>query len=217
MLIHRVACNFLFAHLSNFIFTLFGLPSLCEIEARSARYREIKTAMAAALDVVGNYASLLLTVEDFVPDLEIKSTAVLAEALLASDQISVGSRSSTVAVRPAFLAQVLQKVQNEDDSLELVVSPLFDAALERLRPIPPKIDANTMASMKALITVLAHKATAASFVSRGDFLVSNEPPPPPVAHFFAQFQPPSGRTGRSLETNTALGLVRSFVVSKCEQ
>ena len=204
-----------------------------------------------ALDVVGNYASLLLTVPDFVPGLSKSSTEVLAEALVNTRQPStgLGGGAGGITVRPTFLAQVLDKViMNDEEQLPDVVGPVFDAILQKLKPVPSKVGAPAMTSTKALLTLLAHKSTVSSsssssssplrsqciysirndllnrtpfrklnyacaqsavFTNRADFFVTDvAPPAAPIIPFFAQFQPPTGRTGRNVEHNTALGLVR---------
>ena len=118
--------------------------------------------MTTALDVVGNYASLLLTTPDFVEGVA-NSTEVLAEALLNSQQVGAsglgGAGGGAVAMRPTFLSQVLPKV--DDEQLAEVVNPLFRAILQKLRPAGAmsKAGAGAMASTKALVTLLSHKST----------------------------------------------------------
>lgn len=121
--------------------------------------------MMNAIDVVGNYACLLLTVPDFVPGVSKSSTEVLAEALVNTRQPStgLGGGSGGVTVRPTFLAQVLDKViLNDEEQLPDVVGPVFDAILQKLKPVPSKVGAPAMTSTKALLTLLAHKSTVST-------------------------------------------------------
>mmetsp|Transcript_106145 Transcript_106145/g.307107 ORF Transcript_106145/g.307107 Transcript_106145/m.307107 type:complete len:431 (-) Transcript_106145:1336-2628(-) len=112
-----------------------------------------------------------------------------------------------------FMSQVLAEAA-EQETLTEVVSPLFDAAVQALKPPaqplplgqpPEDIGERHFGAARALVALFKEKPVTSAFSQRHDFFLPAEAAAPPPQLFF--MPPPSPRSGPAVEANTALGAV----------
>ena len=176
----------------------------CLDEVRDARSDEVKESLKTVSKLIVRYAASLLGTPDMFGDSFGDSPQVLRDLLMDSSPASpgVGGSATTVPTK-GFLLGVLNELHNEE-TLQEVVSPIFDAAIGALRQQlgqPAAIDEAKMAATRVLLSLFPHKPTAAAFCTRNDIFLPAPSNPPPVIMLF------NPRTGPALEHNTALGMV----------
>jgi len=187
----------------------------CVSEMRSARIESVKASLRDAATLLCRYAASLLVMPDMFGDASSNGNQVLCKEVMRYDG-TVGATMFTPGmggISQAFLTQLLLEVDDQD-GLEQVTGPLFDAGNASLQQINPQAGLqaafNPAASFarlgevqlhttRAFAQLLSHKPTALLFCSRKNFLL------PPTA--LGGAVPILQHGGRQVEQGTALGLI----------
>ena len=133
----------------------------CVDEDRGSKHDAVKEELKSAAQLIVRYAATLLTVPDMFGDSTTDSNRVLCDAVIGMSPGGLRTSNPLPAVSAAFLSQLLAEI-DQQESIAVVVAPIFDGAVDCFRNPPTPGTEAPLIGARALLSLFGHKPTVTS-------------------------------------------------------